>query len=274
MLNTALVRIANWKFRDGRILRLRDLKSRLMFNTGAAPTGTVITAAASSVIIPGLATNYAGEFDNWVIVIDTGVGAGQTALVRSSILSGTDIQLYIEPAWTTTPDSTSTYSLYKSFFAFIGNPVLPWEQFHIPVDPIRHMGDIIRVRDVTGLTDLERAPNDDLFTANMRSLGIPSLWRAFGGELWFDVAPSEPRAYEILFIKNPSALVGANDVPEIPEMYHEAAALWLTHNLMRQHQDFNAAYATKRELEDLMEMLRLQGSFDMDADIGGITVWG
>jgi hypothetical protein len=274
LLNTALTRVANWRFPDGRLLRVRDLRGRLMFNTGAPIAVSILASTYNSVTLGGFTPNYAGEFDGWTIEVTGGTGAGHIATVRSSVLSGTNIELFVDPVWVAVPDNTSMVKLTKNFFEFRRNPTMPWETYHIPVDFTNHMGDILKVRDISGLTDLARTYNDDMFTANMRTSGVPSQWKLFGNELWFDVAPAEARTYELLYIKNPAALVGANDVPELPEMYHEAVALWAVHNVMRQNQDFNGAYATKRELEDLMQQLRLQGSFDMEADIGGLTVWG
>jgi hypothetical protein len=60
----------------------------------------------------------------------------------------------------------------------------------------------------------------------------------------------------------------------MPEQYHDVVAQWAVHQVLLTNQDYNGAYAMRREVEDTMETLRLQGSFDMDMEVGGLTVFG
>ena len=273
-LNSGLTRVANWRFRDGRLLRLRGLACRRFFNVLDPPTGTAVSATASAIVIPGLAVNGDGQFDGWIIEIDGGTGSGQIRLVTGSTYAAPNVTCTVDEAWDEVPDATSTYSLYKSFFNFLSVANLSVDAYHIVLDPVNGLGDVMRVRDVTGLVDLTPTYFDDMFTASLKSTGTPGQYRVYGNQLWLDAAPTEARAYEILYVKQPLLLTSAGQAPDIPEPYHEAVALWATHNIQRMNQNFNGAYATKRELEDLMEMTRLQGSFESEHTPGGVVVWG
>jgi hypothetical protein len=50
----------------------------------------------------------------------------------------------------------------------------------------------------------------------------------------------------------PTPLSAADARPEIPENFHIAIVLWATWFGLRRRQDYNSAYATKRDLEDVM----------------------
>ena len=272
-LNNAQLRIANWKFRDGRILRFRSLRGRVYFASGDPITGTVTSATARSLVIDTLGSDVADQFNGWLVAIVSGSGSGQIRLITDTTVV-VPVTLTIDSDWDTIPDATSVYELYKGFFRFVSAATYPYQAYHILLDPIASLVDVMRVRDVSASVDLGRTYYNDMFTASVKTTGIPSTYQVFGNELWFDAAPTENRSYEMLYIKNPAALVNATDVPEIPESYQEAISLWVTHNIMRMNQDFDGSYATKRELEDLMQMLRLSGEFEMELDAGGIVVWG
>jgi hypothetical protein len=121
---------------------------------------------------------------------------------------------------------------------------------------------------------MERTYKHDLMSGSLRQVGVPTTFLVFGNEIWFDAAGDEAASYEVLYLRNPRRMVAATDVPDIPQHYHDAVRLWLTHNLMRTDQDFDGAYAAKRELEDLMEMTRMQGDAAAEYEQSGITVYG
>jgi len=282
-INTACVRVANWKFQDGRILRPRSLRGRFAFVvsepveypgsiTGAA--GTAIATIINNGTVP-LNLFVSGSLDNWLLEISAGPGSGQTRFVISSVYDAlTDtLTLILDAPFDSAVDFTSSWKTYRSFFKITTNPA-ETNTSVIALDSTLSLADVMRIRDITNNVDLSRTYRDDTFTSSLKSTGTPSTFQLFGNELWFDAAPIEYVAYELLYIKNPRLLTTATETPELPEIYHEAVALWATHNIMRTNQDFNGAYATKRELEDLMAMLRLQGEFDMEIDSGALTIYG
>jgi len=74
---------------------------------GIIENGTLQSATSTTAVLRS-ATNFADNLINGaVIVITGGTGAGQTRLIVASVNSSDTVT--VDPAWTTTPDNTSTY---------------------------------------------------------------------------------------------------------------------------------------------------------------------
>lgn len=272
-LNMAIERIANWRFRSGRLLHLRGLQKRTLLTIQAPIALTVVSATASTVTCTATGlTPPANGFASWIVSIDAGTGAGQTRLVLASAEAAT-LVLTVTKDWDTNPDSTSTGTLYKNFYTMYSAPTAFQAEFHMSADPIGGVMDIVKIREVELGIELEKGQKEELFSSSLRSASDPTQWMAFGNELWLDGAYSEKTTLEIIYQAHATAVTAAADVPCIPLQYHQAICLWLTHDVMRMNNDFDGAYATKRELEDLMDTVRLQGESDMDYEQGGLTVY-
>lgn len=278
MLNNGVLRISNWKFRSGRLLRLRSLISSIFMAVPDPIEGTVISATASGVVVPLLGADIDHEFDGWLISIVGGTGVGQTALVtNSAVVPATGVNLTVHTPWTTTPDATSLFELRKRFMQLHdGSSANTIWNYHMVLDPIRVLSDVLQIRKVDQQSALSRImPNEDM-SSGMLTVGSPSSFAVRGNRIEFDVVPEEGGMYEIIYTRKPILFTQADAevTPDIPSEFHDAVSLWITHNLLRNSQDFDGAYATKRELEDLMEMTRLPESFENDMDYLGITLWG
>lgn len=272
-VNQAVVRIANWQFPTGRSLRFKNLIERIYFKTNAPIERTATAGSTNTITIPGLATNTADQFRGWVVEIVAGTGSGQRALILSNTVVGTNCVCTVATEWGTVPDNTSEVELYKNFWEFAGDSAAAIAAYHIALDEHTEMMDVMRVRDVTTMTDLTPTERTDIFTAGILVPGTPSMYRVMSGAIYLDTPVNEDRAYEILYLRQPNVLVAATDVPELPVQFHEAIALWATHSIQRMNNDYDGAYATKRELLDLLGSIRLPGYNDMELEDGGITMY-
>jgi hypothetical protein len=72
-----------------------------------ATSGTATGAQTSSTLQDTTMTWMAGQWDNFVVTITSGTGAGQFRTISSNTAN----KLTVSSAWTTTPDSTSQYSI-------------------------------------------------------------------------------------------------------------------------------------------------------------------
>lgn len=273
-VNQALVRIANWQFPTGRSMRFKNLVERAYFKSNAPLNDTVLSATADTFTITGLSANAADQFRGWVVEITAGTGAGQRALIITNTVEvGGECRCSVAVPWTTEPDATSEVSLYKNFWRFVGNSTQPIDDYNIKVDSRTEMLDVMRVRDVVLLQDLTPTERTDIFTAGILQPGLPTLYRVMGGAIYFDVPVAEPRTFEVVYLRQPRTLTLAQDIPELPLQFHEAMIMWATHNIQRLNNDYDGAYATKRELETLLSTVRLQGNNDMEMEDGGMTVF-
>lgn len=272
-VNQALVRIANWQFPTGRSLRFKNLIERIYFQTQDPLENTATSATANTITIPGFLTNVSNQFRGWIIEIVSGTGAGQRALIIGSTTTAGGCVCTVATPWTTTPDATSVVQLYKNFWQFVGTSANPVDAYHIAIDSRTEMLDVMRIRDVAALSDLTPTQRTDIFTAGILTPGTPTLYRVMSGAVYFDVPVAENRTYEIVYLRQPRTLALAQDVPELPLQFHEAIALWATHSIQRINNDYDGAYATKRELLDFLATIRLQGNNDMELEDGGVTMY-
>lgn len=276
-VNQALVRIANWQFPDGRILHARSLLSKLYFQNKAALTGTAVSATASTLTWAGLApNNEADQFNQWLVETTGGTGEGQIReVIDCTGVGATDCTMTVHKAWDTTPDATTTFKMYKRMFRFVANPVAGTiDDYQIALNPLTVLSDVVKVTDVEDMTDLAVVTRDDILTGTRQSNSAASSFARFGDELWFDSAYDSVKTYELTYYRQPVALAAATDVPELPVAFHEAVVLWAVHRLQMREQDFTGAYATKRDLQEMMATLRLQGAMEGMHEKGGVVVWG
>lgn len=273
-VNQGLIRIANWVFPDNRYLRLRGMLGRTYFKTQEPLGGYVSVSTISTATLVGVSMTETNQLQGWVIEITEGTGAGQKRLITASTVALGFTVVTVHQDWDTNPDDTSGFSLYKNFASFLGTGTPAWLAYHIPLNAVTQIQDVMKVRDLISLTDLLPTERTDTFTQGALTPGIPTQYRVMGNRLEFDVPVNTNRTYEIIYLRQPTLLVAATDVPDIPLHYHEAVVMWATHNLQRLNRDYDGAYATKRELQELMATLRLQGASEGDLENSGVTVFG
>lgn len=274
IVNMALRRIASWRLRSGRIVRYKALDGRTFVVFPDPPTGTVVSAGDTSLVIPQLGTDANDELNGWLVEITRGTGAGQVRLIVDSAVGGGNVTLENSVAWDTNPDDTSTFALYKGFASFLAARTLTVDNWHILLNPVTELHDVVRIRDVQTNVDLVLSQYGETFSASQVQSGVPTEFQRYGDQIWFDVAIAERRVYELLYTKNPTALATATQSPCLPEIFHQAIILWAVHEIQRMNQAFGPAYTTKRELEDFMEIAVQQGASELSMETTGIVAYG
>jgi hypothetical protein len=275
-VNQAVVRIANWSFPDGAILRARSLLKKMYFQNKAALTGTALSATADSLTWIGLTPlNTVNQFNGWLITTTGGIGEGQTREIIACVgANAANCVMTVHKTWDVTPDATTTFKLYKRMFKLLPVVVVgSVSDYHIYLDPISNISDVLKITDIEGSTDLSIVDYNDVLTGTRISNSPPSSFARLGDEIWFDSAYDTARSYELTYYKHPTLLALATDVPELPVPFHEAIVEWAVHTLLMRSQDFTGAYATKRDLQDLMQTLRMQGRLEGMYERGGVTVF-
>lgn len=267
-LNRASQVVSNWKFRDGRILRFRNLFTNTFFQTYVY-TGTLTGGTSTTVVLPATASPVDDTYKGWVVEITDGTGEGQKRFLIAydgDTLTGT-----VHSEWDTTPDSTSVVSLYKNFEKFVLSTETD-AALHIPLSATSEMCTILKVRDLENQQDLVPRERGQFFTANLVESGIPTTYWEYGNSLYFELAVDEVRSYEIKYVKYPEVLSTAAQVPEIPIPFHEALSMWCTWNGHKRNRDSQLAYSVKRDLIDFMETMREARDLRMEMEYGYLVL--
>jgi len=277
-VNMACSRIAGWEYGDGTILRLPSLRKMKMFRHPAALSQSIKSATASTFVIVGFggaSLNRVDQFVGWVAEITAGLGVGQKRLVTATTGAlAVDCTATVHVDWVTVPDATSTVSLYKSFVKLnTSQQAGSVDDYHFNgLDP-KYINDLLAIRDLTALSDLGSPVRGELFTANLLTKGIPTQYRWDGDEIVFDVPFDGKRAFQLDYYANPNLIASGSDILDIPAAYHEAVCLWAVRAIQMREQDFNGAYASKRDLQELMQTLRMPGELGLDTQMTGVTVY-
>jgi hypothetical protein len=275
VLNQACVRIANWRYDDGRLLRFRSLYKTAYWQNPGPIDVTALTGSASGATFNGIGNDIDGEFNGWWLEVTSGTGQSQKRLIVDSAVALGTVSITVDHAWDTQVDATSVMRLRKTF-ADLVDPALVGAiyGYHVKLHPDVMVGDILRIRDLTDAVDLGRAYTGETYSSNMMNTGNPTEFSMFGNRIMFDAAIDAARSYEILYYKNPAALTSAMQIAEIPVAFHEAVCLYCLHRMQLRGQDYDGQYVVKQNLKDLMNDLRMTGAMTYEMDELSLVVWG
>lgn len=251
-LNRAQQAVSNWKFRDGRILRLRNLFSRAYFQTYVY-TGTADAGDDGEITFPVGASAVDDTYNGWLVEITDGTGVGQVRLIIDYV--GSTLVATVHKDWDTNPDDTSVFLVHKSFEKFVLSTAAD-AAYHIPLSAVSELCAVMKVRDLEDQFDLTPSERTNVFTSQIFNSGNPTVYREYGNELHFDVAVDTVRSYELLYVKYPTALSTAAQVPEMPIPLHDALSMWCVAHGHKMNRDTQMAYSVKRDLIDFMETVR------------------
>lgn len=259
-LNRAYKFILSWKDeRDNNIIKFRNLE-KTMYHKAVIKTGTLTSGGTEVAVLDIGTSGDTGRYEGWTFEITGGTGDGQVRRVIA--FSGSTKEATVNDAFSTTPDSTSTYKLTKNYIQF-RRSTDPFKSDDIELAPEKVVG-ITGVRELENLTELGYRQHGETYVANYEATAIPSLYWLEGDRIYFNYAPDEEYKFEIKYLENPTDFTTGGEIPAIPEKYHEAISLWMQWRGYRQRQFYTAAYATKKELYDLMRGTPEQGERDFD----------
>lgn len=262
-INRGYKRILLWKYPDGHLIRFRSARGIIRFVT-VVKTGTAAGGGDDYITLEsGQVGTEDDRYNGWVVEITENTGAGQKRLIAD--YAGSSRKATVSDDWTTNPDSTSTYELYKRFTKIVSSSHA-WKSEHLVLDPVSSLYAILKITDIEDEQDLSPGGRTDTYPKDLTSPAIPSKYYVYGDELIFDCPIDETRWYRMEYVKFPGDLSEASDIPEIPEPWHEAIVLWATWWGLRRMQEYAGAYSTRKELESFMNTTMQQGESEMDRE--------
>lgn len=268
-VNRAYRRICSWKYPTGEHVRFPVLEKIFFLSTvvltGTISAGTANTATCSGAV--GALPN--NRYADWVLEISGGTGSGQRALVISSV--GSTGVLTVHKDWATNPNATSTYKLYKRFYTFVeASDVTAAE--NIVLSPVTQIRAVQKVTDLQMPWDLHPSSRDENFSMFLLTPSIPMSYFRRGNNLYFDMPVSTVRTYRIEANVFPDDLAAATDVPLIPAQFHEAIVLFARWIGLERNQEWQGAFATKRDLDELMQTLKADTELQYEREDAHVEV--
>jgi hypothetical protein len=248
-INDAQDAIAMWTDNRGRKVPFRELEDVLRF-TSVVETGTLETQSSlSSITLPNAVPGALGRYTGWMIRIN-----GETRrVVSSTIVVGANVLGLGAPL--TVSASDADYELAKVAYELSGTDA---------IDTDMRIMEIQRVFDPEAGAMLDEVGTRDFLYAS--GMGVPGSWAHWRQGILFDVAPETARTYELHVTRLPTTVAQQTDVLEMPDTFCQAIVLRATWWGFRRMQDFNAAYATKREFEEMMMRMASSRSLNEEPD--------
>lgn len=273
LVNRAYKHVCGYRFKNGDLLRFDTLEETAYFKSRGI-TGTADGGADGSITLDSAANLYPAAADNdglfvgWVIEVTGGTGQGQTRYVTK--YDGTTRVADVHVDWKTNPDATSEYQLYKNFFPLVGSTDVRAD-YGIVLDSARYLS-AVGVSDLEDERKLAYRERTERFVGRITDSGDPGIWYMYRGKVFFDFAVKEEKWFEFRYIASPAALTVYTDVPDIPDIWHEAIVMWVVWWYVRWDRDLNAGYAFKRDFEDFMETTKKQTEMGFEEVSGHIEV--
>ena len=144
--------------------------------------------------------------------------------------------------------------------------------FEIPLNPVTEIEAVQRITQIDNGRQLHRALSTDYYPIMIGKTGDPTSYYSLSSSLIFDVAPKEPTWYQLEYYAMPTPMTHVGMLPEIPEPFHEAIILYATWIGLRRYQEWNGAYATKRDIMDFMRTVRSSYSMNNELEEGYLFI--
>lgn len=239
-LNDAQDVVSMWVDDRGRKVRFRQLEDAIRFSTNVL-TGTLGTQTSTfDIALPSAIDGSDNCFKNWTVQIGTEV----RKVFSSRYVDGVSYVRLTAPLSAVPSDLAIT--LMQTDYAFgTGTYDIDTEKMRI--------AEVLRVFDCEANSQIDIAAFHEFFL--VPAAGETTRWRYSKGGISLDSIPTTSRVYELHFIRLPLRVEAASDVFELPATFDSAILTYAKAAGFRRMQDFNAAYATKRDFADLMNHL-------------------
>lgn len=238
-VNDAQDVVAQWIDNRGRKCYFREMEGSFQFPS-VVLTGTFdIEASGTSVTLPGTVVASLGRFVRWVLTVGS-----ESRDVLASVVTGGRNVLTVSEAFSV-PLLAATFSLGKREYHFTGLDALD-------TDGVRVV-EVNRIFDIATGSQLTIAPSAEHLTTI--ASGTPSVWRHRNSGIVFDVAPTAERYYLAHVMRLPNKVNEQTDELDLPDAFMQAILLRIVWWGYRRMQDFQAAYSTKKDFEELMTRL-------------------
>ena len=253
-INRAYKLLADWKTPQGRHVRFREHNRSFLWKNADYST----INACSAIDTAGTTLTFAGEtlpddLSRWYIKVGT---------KYSIIYSSTTTTITTRDAFTSSAVG-ETATLYKRWFpvyhtaALAAASTVPAGQYVVSPDDSRIVN-FVRVVNLTlNNQEIYPATRSQLFWDLPSTITYPMQYRFTDMGLEFEFAPKDGTMFRLLVFQEPEELTDDDQIPNIPESWHEL--LWMIAAYLRKQQDSNMEEAQLlRRSIDYMINTRIQ----------------
>jgi len=250
-LNDAQDVVAQWIDNRGRKVFFRELYDSVQFKTVVLTGVMDQEAVGASIIVPVAVVPLApGRYVDWIVRIN-----GESRLVLASLASGGQNLLMLSSGFGSDVLGQD-FVLAKRVYRLAGDDAVETGDVRV--------AEIERLFDMADGTQLTEVASRDFLTTPI--VGVPGQWRHVGTGVMFDVAPETERTYLMHVVKLPNRVNGQTDQIELPEAFCQAVQMRMVWWGYRRMQDFQAAYASKKEFEEMMTRLATASWLNTEPD--------
>jgi len=263
-VNRACLEISTWKFVDGRQLRFRFLEDNGLLKTEVYST-TIASGSTSSQV---LVTDLPVQDDNYYAGMAIAIGTNTYRILFSRTETATTEVFLLTLPGSDPTGLTATVSNREYFFTDATG--LAFGTFADGIAYIPANGTPLEILEITNLEDATPIAQEKKYNpvvAVTPSLSTPTMFYKITNGIRFNIWPDEELTYNVRYMRGPRVLAYTDTEvePELPHNFHGAIVLHVLWWGYRRMQENNSAYATSKELVDMLRRLRteydLQGEF-------------
>lgn len=267
VVNRAMMAIANWKWPNGRQVRMRIPEAWSVFKANTR-SGT-ITGSGTSYVITGMPTGFNLLVGNMVVGATSGATGVVTWSNGTSVVLGQIVGTFADSETVTVYQRHWRWSAQSSGY----NPSTIYGIPYIAAEgaPI----EIVSVTDLENQTELELTDKNTSLVVAQALVGVPTQLRVVSGGVLFDVFPEKDREFMVRYFRGPKPLTVADGAvePELPVQFHEAIVTWCKWWGLVRGQETETAYSVKKDLEDFMARTRTEYDLQDEVAQGQVKVY-
>ena len=242
-VNNGLRTVATWRDPSTGIgLRYPKQTDTTLFQTYYTSGTLDDTGTTLTVVLP--AADFIGtsddDFNDWTIKV-----GGTTRRIMDYTAS--TLTCTLNEALGTAP-TTEAYELSKDFIDL---------ETSTTYNMVKPTGFVVpqMLYDMEESLEVERSSRTENFITLLTTFGNPTEYLFQDDKIRFNYTSEDSRWYRMEYVRMPAELSSGTDIPELPEMYHYAIALWGRWWGYMRAQGLQDAYAAKHDFIDTMRQL-------------------
>ena len=241
-LNNSYIKLINYMYASGHMLRLQNLHKTMYIRTPEAETITV----------SGVTNNYtfacndaSSSTDDWYVGYVIKDANGKYSSVYD--YTGSTDTFFVVPSFSTTPVVADSMTLYPTYYRMDGTGESFIDEVLIP----------LTIYNMTDKETIELASRTEIFEALYEQQpGEPDEYMILDDKIYFDRPFDEEKVLKLEYIAQPAALTGASDEPQIPVQYHRVLVLDMLWYGYKRAQEHRSAWSVAQDIEREMNTLR------------------
>lgn len=254
-LNLGYQKVCTYEHPGSReIVQFPSMKKTLNFKNTVATGTCQAGSTATTVVMPAGFSGVNDYYNDWVLKVTDGTGAGQKAYIVD--YDGGTLVATVVKDFATVLDATSVVKICKNFIKFLPSGD-SFADANLVLDPRDQIIAMQKLTDLSNEIELLDGGRSVDYSALVLDFGDPTEFYFRGDAIYFNRCPDEELWFRLEYLSFPEELILVGQEPKIPGYFHTAIVLWAIWYVIKKGQEANLAWAAKRDFQDYMKTVMI-----------------